>query len=166
MWEILEKTIIVYGLHYLNMEISTHIGLYGTFDIQFCSYLLPTCFFVIFPWQMLLMRHTLDMMHCKKNICEKFLKTIFGEKDIVVVQKDLEEVGIQPELWLRHLVNSGSSLKPHSPYVLTEEEKKIFLKIILKLKTPTNYVGALSSRVQKDGKLRGLKSHDFHILME
>ncbi len=44
MWEILEKTIIVYGLYNLNMEISTYIGLYGTFDIQICSYLLPKCF--------------------------------------------------------------------------------------------------------------------------
>jgi len=109
---------------------------------------------------MLLMRHTLDTIHCKKNICENFLKTIIGEEDIVVVQRDLEEVGIWPEIWLWHLVNSGSYLKPHAPYVLTEEEKK------MKLKTPTNYVGALRSRVQKDGKLRGLKSHDYHILMQ
>jgi hypothetical protein len=77
----------------------------------------------------------------------------------VVVQRDLEEVGIWPEIWLWHFVNSGSYLKPHAPYVLTEEEKK------MKLKTPTNYVGTLHSRVQKDGKLRALKSHHYHILM-
>ncbi len=32
--------------------------------------------------------------HIGCNICKNMLKTIFGKKDIVVVQKDMEEVGI------------------------------------------------------------------------
>jgi hypothetical protein len=39
-------------------------------------------------------------MRCEKNICENFIKTIFGEKDIMAIWKDLEEVGIWLELWL------------------------------------------------------------------
>jgi hypothetical protein len=42
----------------------------------------------------------LDMMHCEKNVCENMLKTIFGERYIMVVRKDIQEVGIWPELWL------------------------------------------------------------------
>jgi hypothetical protein len=37
------------------------------------------------------MRHTLDVMHCEKNVCENMLKTIFGEKDIMVVKRDMQE---------------------------------------------------------------------------
>jgi hypothetical protein len=40
-------------------------------------------------------RHTLDVMHCEKNICENLLKVIFGEKDTLVVRKDMEDIGIQ-----------------------------------------------------------------------
>jgi hypothetical protein len=38
----------------------------------------------------------LDVMHCEKNVCENMLKTIFGERDIMVVIKDIQEVSIQP----------------------------------------------------------------------
>jgi hypothetical protein len=47
-------------------------------------------------WQLLLVRHTLDVMHCEKNICENMLKVVFGQKNFVVVRKDMEEVGICP----------------------------------------------------------------------
>ncbi len=42
----------------------------------------------------MLVRHTLDMMHCEKNVCDNMVKTIFGEKDTVIVHKDMEEIGI------------------------------------------------------------------------
>ena len=54
---------------------------------------------------------------------------------------------------------------PDVPYVLTREERKSFLNTLQKLKFPSNYIGALSKRIQ-DGKLRALKSHDFHILLQ
>jgi len=44
--------------------------------------------------------------------------------------------------------------------------KRFFLQTIKNLKTPTNYARALHNRVQKDGKLRGLKSYDYHIMMQ
>ena len=31
--------------------------------------------------QYLPMRHTLDVMHCEKNICENIVKTLWGKKD-------------------------------------------------------------------------------------
>jgi hypothetical protein len=38
--------------------------------------------------------------------------------------------------------------------------------MIKKLKTPTNYARSLRTKVQKEGKLWGLKSHEYHILMQ
>jgi hypothetical protein len=39
-------------------------------------------------------------MQCEKNICENLLKVIFGEKGTLAIRKDMEEIGIQPQLWL------------------------------------------------------------------
>lgn len=78
-------------------------------------------------------------VHIKRNALWeehmwKPLKTIFGEKDTMVVRRDLDEMGIWQKLCLQQIVNGGPFLKLHAPYVLTKEEKKIFLKIILNLK--------------------------------
>ncbi len=69
-------------------------------------------------WQHLLVRHTLDVMHCEKNICENMIKTIFGEKDTMALRRDMEELGIQPQLWSQQTVN-GSYIKPIVTYVIT-----------------------------------------------
>jgi hypothetical protein len=49
---------------------------------------------------------------------------------------------------------------------MTNEGNIVFLQTINKLKIPTNCATSLKSRVQKDEKLRGLKSHDYHIMMQ
>jgi hypothetical protein len=38
------------------------------------------------------------------------------------------------------------------------------MDIIRELKTPSHYVGAIAKCVE-EGKLRYMKSHDFHVLM-
>jgi hypothetical protein len=75
----------------------------------------------------------LDVMHYEKNVCENMLKTIFGEKDIVVVRRDMQEASIRPKLWLLQIPN-GSYIKPMAPYVMTKQEKKALLQIIKNLK--------------------------------
>ncbi len=40
------------------------------------------------------MKHVLNVMHCEKNLCENVIKIVFGEKDMVAIRKDMEEVGI------------------------------------------------------------------------
>lgn len=41
-----------------------------------------------------------------------------------------------------------------------------FVRTIRGLKTPSNYVGQLSKKITANGELRGLKTHDDHILMQ
>jgi len=48
---------------------------------------------------------------------------------------------------------------------LTRKEQEVFLTTLRELKFPTNYMNALSNKIW-DGKLRGLKTHDYHILLE
>ena len=115
--------------------------------------------------QDLLIRHTLDVMHCEKNLCENIIKT-FGETDYPRGRMDYEDMGVRPGLWLRRTpATQGRLFMPHAPYVLTPRTKTDMLAVIASTKVPTNYSGAIYKRVA-NGRLRFLKSHDFHILMQ
>jgi hypothetical protein len=113
--------------------------------------------------QGLLIRNTLDVMHCEKNITESLMKTIFGEKDTLKARMDLQEANIRPHLWPIPGRKPGSLTLPQAPYVLTKIEKEVFVDVVRELKTPTHYVGQLRKRVNVDGRLQGLKSHDYHV---
>ena len=39
------------------------------------------------------MRHTLDPMHCEKNVSQSLLGFFLGEKDTSAIRRDMEEVG-------------------------------------------------------------------------
>ena len=110
-------------------------------------------------------RHTLDAMHCEKNICENLLRTLFGETDGAKSREDMRARGILNHLHLQRNPDGHTYFKPDAPYVLTREHRQEFLSTLRELKFPSGYVGALSRRIQ-DGKLRGLKTHDFHILLQ
>jgi hypothetical protein len=79
-------------------------------------------------------------MHCEKNICENLLKTIFGEKDIVVVQMDLEEMTVI-------LVTTSSQWRfiPETSCTICIDRGKEedFLEDHHELETPISYVGTL-----------------------
>ncbi len=112
------------------------------------------------------MRHVLDVMHCEKNITENILKTAFGEKDSPSVRTDMQARGIRAHL---HLQPSGPNrdrfYMPDAPYVLSAADQGKVLRVLKNLRTPTNYVASLHTKISK-GKLSGLKSHDYHILMQ
>jgi hypothetical protein len=78
--------------------------------------------------QDLLVRNTLDVMHCEKNLCENILKTIFCIKDTMVVQEELKECGIRTHLWLQ-IVASGL-IKLVAYYVLKIERRYFFMSYI------------------------------------
>ena len=110
-------------------------------------------------------RHVLDVMHIEKNISEAVLKFLFGEKDTPECRRDLEELGVRRELWLRPRENRQKIFKPPAPYVLTDAEKKIFVDEVSAIRTPTGYGSALGKHFQKS-RFVGLKSHDFHCLVQ
>jgi hypothetical protein len=91
------------------------------------------------------------------------MKTIFGTKDTLVVREDLKECGIQPHLWLQEVV--GSMIKPIGSFVLVEKED-MFIQIVGNLKTLFHYVSSLRKKINKDGEMKGMKSHDYHVMMQ
>jgi hypothetical protein len=116
--------------------------------------------------QKLLIRYTLDVMHCEMNLAKNFLKTISGKKDTVKVRKDLRRRNIRKHLWLTaHSGRGGKIVKPHASYVLTPEEFEVFAQTIESLKMPTGYSSTLGKHI-RGKKFGSLKSHDYHVLMQ
>lgn len=94
------------------------------------------------------------------------MKTLFGEKDTPSTRVDMQVRNIRSHLWLQSASpNNDRFFIPDVSYVLSSEDRAMFLLTLKSLKTPTNYVSSLHKRISK-GKLSGLKSHDYHILMQ
>ena len=111
------------------------------------------------------MRHVLDVMHCEKNIAENVVKTAFGE-DSPAVRADMQAHNIRPHLYLQRVRPDHDKLyMPDATYMLSAEDKAKFLHVLKSLRTPTNYVGALHTKISK-GKLSGLKSHDYYVMLQ
>lgn len=112
------------------------------------------------------MRHLLDVMHCEKNLCENVLKTLMGEKDKPQTRVDMQRRGIRQHLWLQPVGANGERFfVPDAPYVLSKDNRAVFLENLRNIRFPTGYVSNLHKRISK-GSLRGLKSHDYHVLMQ
>jgi len=110
--------------------------------------------------------NTIDVMHTEKNVSENILKTLFGEKDTTKVRLDLENRNIRCHLWLRRMGSEGSkAYMPDARYALSKDDQDLFLRTLKALKLPTHYSSTLHSKISK-GKLFGLKSHDYHVLIQ
>lgn len=118
----------------------------------------------------MLINHTVDAMHTEKNIAHNLVHTIMGTKDTDAVREDLKEQNVQPHLWMKPSQNrdgsSGDPIKPKAPYCLTKAESKKFLNVLATLKVPSGFSGNLARCITKKKKLSGLKSHDYHQLMQ
>lgn len=121
---------------------------------------------MFFCVQYLLIRHLLDVMHCEMNLAKNFLKTITGKKDTVKVRRDLQRRNVKPHLWLTpHPRKAGKMVKPRAAYVLSEEEFEKFASCVEALKTPSGFSSDLGKCIRKKN-FGGLKSHDYHVLMQ
>jgi hypothetical protein len=105
-------------------------------------------------------------MHCELNLAKNFLKTITGKKDTVKVRRDLQRRNIKPHLWLtQNPRKAGKMVKSHASYVLSDAEFDKFVKCIESLKMPSGYSADLGKCLRKKN-FGGLKSHDYHTLMQ
>jgi hypothetical protein len=46
------------------------------------------------------------------------------------------------------------------------KKKKRFIQIVGNFKTPSHYVSSLRKRIHKDVEMTGMKSHDYHVMMQ
>jgi hypothetical protein len=118
------------------------------------------CFLV---GQGLLIRNTLDVWHCENSVCENVMKKIFGAKDMLAVWEDLKECGIWPHLWLQKVV--GRMIKPTRSFVLIDEKKKVHTNC-WQFKNTISLCVFIKKEIHKDGEMKGMKSHDYHVMMQ
>ncbi|KAH7849967.1 hypothetical protein Vadar_025729 [Vaccinium darrowii] len=121
-------------------------------------------------WKNKKLRHNIDVMHGEKNFSENIVGTMVGiegkNKDTDKARKDLEDWGIRQELWLIECPN-GSYVKPHASFSLTVKEREAFFEFLKSVKYPDGYAANISRSVNAtNGRLNGLKSHDYHILIQ
>jgi hypothetical protein len=113
--------------------------------------------------------HCIDFMHVEKNVGESLLGTLLNvpgkTKDGMNARLDLEELGIKEELFARQ--EADKTTLPPAGYTLTNAEKDIFCETLSNIRVPQGYCSNFSSLVSlNDRKLIGLKSHDYHMLMQ
>ena len=120
-------------------------------------------------WKYLHVCHNFDVMHTGKNVCESIIGTlliIVGKtKDGLNSCLDIVEMGLRSELAPRF--ESKRTYLPPVCYTLSTMEKNVFCQTLSHLKVPYGYCSNLRNLVSmEDLKLYGLKSHDYHALMQ
>ncbi|XP_022151005.1 uncharacterized protein LOC111019025 [Momordica charantia] len=126
-------------------------------------------FFYLLYWKKLHVRHCLDVMHIEKNVCMNIVGTLLDisrkNKDIINARLDLIDMNIRPELAPQF--RGKRTYLPPARYTLSKEKKQCFYTTLSKIKVPEGYSLNISTLVSVDDvKLKGLKSHDCHVLMQ
>lgn len=108
-------------------------------------------------------------MHIEKNIYESLVDTLLDikgkGKDGINSRLDLEELRIRKDLHLKD--DRDKFYLPAVPHTLTKAEKFIFCKRLKEIKLPDGYASNISNCISLDDrKVVGLKSHDYHVLMQ
>ncbi|XP_021755964.1 uncharacterized protein LOC110721140 [Chenopodium quinoa] len=121
-------------------------------------------------WKYLCVRHSLDVMHIEKNVCDSLIGTLLNingkTKDGKKAKDDLKDMGIRGEL---HAVDNdkGRTYLPPAAYTLSRKEKIKFCESLTGVKVPEGYSSNILNLMNMETlKLVGLKSHDCHVLMQ
>ncbi|KAL6557058.1 hypothetical protein OROHE_006934 [Orobanche hederae] len=127
-------------------------------------------FFDLPYWKELYVGYFIDLMHVQKNVFDSLIGTLLGvpgkTKDGHNARMDMMDMGIRSEL--APVEQPGK--KPYLPpaaHTLSRNEKKVLLQTLHSVKVPEGYSSNIKSLVDLDDlKLKGLKSHDCHVIIE
>lgn len=100
------------------------------------------------------------------NLISTMLGVEGTSKDNLKARLDLLEMGIRRDLH-PYLDEKGRETYDEGCYTMSNEGKERFFKVIKNLKLPDGYASNIAASVNdKEHKLQGMKSHDYHILMQ
>ena len=105
-------------------------------------------------------------MHQERNVAGSIVMTCMNltdkTKDNIKARKDLAAICDRPSLEL-----NDKGRKPHAPFCLKPTQKREVMQWLKNLKFPDGFAAGFKRALNlKTGKLTGLKSHDYHIIME
>jgi hypothetical protein len=88
-----------------------------------------------------------------------------SQKDSINARLDFKDMGIRKDL---HLKRDGDSYTvPHAPYTIDKNQKVAFYNFLRSVKFPDGYASNLASCITTDGcHIQGLKTHDYHIILQ
>lgn len=137
-------------------------------DVKSC-WKKKSIFFELQYWEHLHIRHVLDVMHIEKNVYESLVSSsldIPGKtKDVVAARLYLVEMNVRTNLAPR--MGEKRTFLPATCYPLSKAEKRKILNSLFGIQLPTCYSSNVKNLVSmKDLKLVGIKSHDYHTLMQ
>ncbi|KAK1277268.1 hypothetical protein QJS04_geneDACA003339 [Acorus gramineus] len=132
-------------------------------------YISTSVLFDLEYWKYITVRHNLDVIHIEKNMCEiliaLMLNTKGKTKDDVNARKDLKELRIKEQLWLKE--EKWKEIQKPSRFWFRKAEKKMFLQTLRDLRVPTGFSSNWRNVFKEDSTdLKGMKSHDYHTLMQ
>jgi hypothetical protein len=81
----------------------------------------------------------------------------------MVIWKAFKECGIWLHLWIQNV--DDQFIKHATSFVLSDHNMDKFIHTIINIRTPTLYASSLRKRITRHGDLKGMKSHDFHVMM-
>jgi hypothetical protein len=110
--------------------------------------------------------HNIDVMHQERNVAESIVSTclnIMGKtKNNFKARRDIEDICNRPSL---ELDERGG--KRRAPFCLKVKDRKEVMRWIKRLKFPDGYAAGVKQCVNVTAwKIHGLKSNDYHIIME
>jgi len=118
-------------------------------------------------WQLLDVRHSIDVMHVEKNVCESIIGTLLNMKDKTKDSANarLEAMKLRGEKPPNDDAAQGNKPLPVS-YVCDKKEAKGFCDCLYGIYFPYGYAANMRRIVSRiENKLMAMKSHDCHILM-
>jgi hypothetical protein len=109
-------------------------------------------------------------MHQERNVVESIISMCFNvtcfSKDNINARKNLAALCNHPSLEPKTNAN-GNLKRPWAPYCLKPVETKEIVRWLKKLKFLDRYASNIKRTVSiSTGKLNGLKSHDYHIIIQ
>ncbi|CAM9000586.1 unnamed protein product [Rhodiola kirilowii] len=108
-------------------------------------------------------------MHVEKNICDSLIGTLLNipgkTKDGLKARLDMFDMNIRTKLAPQ--TEGKRTYLPPSCTTLSKNEKTILCGCLKGVKVPYGYSSNIASLVSiKDLRLNGLKSHDYHVLIQ
>ena len=117
-------------------------------------------------WKDIAVRHSIDLMHMKKNVCGSLLGTLMNDKwktkDHAKARANLEELGIRLEL----RPDGTSAQPPLSTINLTRQEKQELCDFFRSVKLPSGYAANIQKLVlARENKMLPMKAHDCDVML-